>query len=268
MKGVHMEASVQATESGMKARWTRLATLGFAMAAAAPLLMVIAGAAFGLDLSDATFLVIPIVVLGIASFLVWRFGTWAKVVAIALGVAGFMYFWLIFGLLVPGSFFDFVPGVLYMPGLLLGIGSCVAAMRAQKRGLATSKAAAGEARGIRIVAAVVAVLVVLSGILTLTGRSSADPAGADAQVALKDFEFVPDALTVPGGSTIYIENDDPFLHTFTIEALGIDEAFTVGSSKLIDIPSEPGSYVFRCEPHSSDPPDLDGEDMAGTLTIT
>lgn len=265
-----MTTATPTTTGAEKARWTRLATLGFSMAAAAPAIMLIAGAAFGLDLNDATFLLIPIVVLATVAFLVWRFGTWAKVVGIVLGLlGGLVFFWLIFGLFVPSSFFDFVPGVLFMPGVLLGIASSWAAIRAARRSHVTPRAEGGETRGIRIAVAAVATLAVLSGVLTVVGRSTADPAGTTAQLSQKDFDFTPKEVTVAGGSTIYVENDDPFFHTFTVDELGIDEAFTVGSSKVIEIPDEPGTYIFYCTPHSdTESPDPDDEDMAGVLVVT
>ena len=253
-----------------KARWTRLAVLGFGSAAAAPLILLAAGAAFGLDLADATFFVIPIVVFSIVAYLVWRFGTWAKIVGIVLGLlGGLTLFWMIFGLFVPNNFFDFIPSVLYVPGVLLGVASSVAAIKAGRRGHLTARAEGREARGIRIAVASVAVLAVISGVLTATGRSTADATGAAAQVAMKNFEFSSEQITVPAGSTIYVENDDPFFHTFTVDELGIDEGFTVGSSKTIQIPSEPGTYIFYCQPHSDpESPDPADDDMAGTLIVT
>ena len=263
-------AEAQTPVPGGKVRWTRLAALGFAFAAAAPLVMLIAGAAFGLDLADAVFLVMPIALYALLAFLVWRFGTWAKVVANILGLLGARrFFWLIFGLFEPGSFFDFVPGVLFLPGVVMGVVSSIGAIVAQGRGHRTMRAEGGEARGIRIALTVVAALTILSGVLTVAMRSSADASVADERVAMKNFAFAPEEFSVAGGSTIYVGNEDPFLHTFTVDELGIDERFTVGTSRLITVPAEPGTYVFYCTPHSDpDSPDPDDDDMAGRLTVT
>jgi len=66
---------------------------------------------------------------------------------------------------------------------------------------------------------------------------------------------------------VLVRNDDPFLHTFTVEELDIDEAITPGSEVLVEIPDESGSYVVFCRPHS-DPEEPDpAEDMAANLTI-
>jgi plastocyanin len=258
-----------AVETG-KPRWTRLATLGFLFATLGPLMLFLAGAAWGLDLGDAAFFVIVSVVLGIVTFLVTRFGTWSKVVGIVVGVlaAGTM-FWMVFGLFVPDSFFDFVPGLLFIPGVLIGIGSCIGAIVANRRGHLTERAEGGEAQWIRIAVGAAVVLAVLSGILTFTGRSTVDDAaGAAATLVAKDFDYSPKEVNVPGGSQVLVKNDDPFLHTFTIDELGVDESFAVGSSLLVEIPAEPGTYVFYCKPHS-DPNEPDPvDDMAGTITVT
>lgn len=253
-----------------KARWTRLAALGFAFAAASPAILVLAGAAFGLDLSDAVFFAIPIVVFAAVAFLVWRYGTWAKILGIVLGLlGGLMFFWMIFGLFVPGSVFDFISGVLFLPGVLLGVASSGAAIAAARRGHVTPTAEGGEARGIRIAVVTVAALAVLSGALTVAGRSTADPAGTAAQVSMKNFDFTPNQLTVSGGSTIYVRNDDPFFHDFVVDGLDVEEGFTVGTSRRIQIPDEPGTYVFYCSLHSdTESPDPDDEDMAGRLVVT
>jgi plastocyanin len=259
-----------AMETTGKARWTRLATLGFLFATLAPLLFIIAGTVWGLGVEDLGFFVIVGGVLAIVTFLVWRFGTWAKVVGIVVGLlAAFAMFWMIFGLFVPASFFDFVPSLLFIPGVLIGIVSCIGAIVASRRGHLTERAEGGEARGIRIAVGAAVVLAVLSGVLTFAGRSTVDDASAAAAtVVAKDFDFSPKELSVAGGSQILVKSDDPFFHTFTVDELGIDESFAVGSTLLVDIPAQPGTYVFYCTPHS-DPDEPDPvDDMAGTLTVT
>jgi plastocyanin len=118
---------------------------------------------------------------------------------------------------------------------------------------------------------VVAALAVISGALTLTSRSSvgeAEAASASATSRMTDFEFVPASYSVEGGSRVLVRNDDPFLHTFTVDELGIDEVVTPGSEKLIAIPSRPGSYFLYCQPHTGDKEDPGEDDMVGTLVVT
>jgi len=111
---------------------------------------------------------------------------------------------------------------------------------------------------------------VSSAVVTFVARSTADVSRADAQVALEDFSFdVGDAegLIVEGGDTVYVANEDPFRHTFTVDDLGIDVAFGPGSQQLIEIPAQPGTYTLYCRPHTSNPDDPAEDDMTTTLTV-
>jgi len=257
------------TTSNAKARWTRLATLGLLMAAVGPLLMLVAGLIYGLDLSeDGGFFLITGAIGLVGAFFVWRFGTWSKFIGIlAALMVGAALFWTAFSLFVPMSFFDFVPAILVVPGILIAIVSCIAAIVAARRGHKSTSPEGGEKRGIRIVVTAVVVLAVLSAVLSFVSMESADESDADSVVVLKDFEFDETDYAFDPGSTVLVRNDDPFLHTFTVEELDIDEAITPGSEVLVEIPDESGSYVLFCRPHS-DPEEPDPEeDMAANLTI-
>ncbi|MFL6206747.1 MAG: cupredoxin domain-containing protein [Acidimicrobiales bacterium] len=248
-------------------RGTAVATLGLLMAASGPLLLLVASIAFGLTESVGYFL-IP-VVLGLAGVWLVRLDrTWAKVVAIVLAVVVLSFaFWTVFGLGVPSSFFDFVPGTLVVPGVLLAIYGSVMAIRARRSGRTVGP---GERRFVAVTLAVLGVLAVASVVLTLTGRDTVPDAvadEADAVVHLEGFEYDQDGYELVGGGTVLVENDDPFVHNFTIDALHIDVDLGPGSEKLIDIPDEPGTYVVYCEPHTEDTDDPGEDDMASELTI-
>jgi plastocyanin len=262
-----MESRVEAAAG--RARWTQLAALGLLMVGLGPLLMFAAGLIWGLELGeDAPFFLGLIVLPLVAAFLVLRFGTWAKIVGIVVGLAGAaMMFWTAFGLAAPQAFFDFVPGVLVIPGALIAIVGSVAAIVAERRGRVATRREGVEARAVNVVVAVVALLAVVSGVLTITSHSTVDATDAAAEVRLKDFEFHLDATTVPGGSQIAVRNQDPFLHTFTIEALDIDVTLGPNSAELVDIPAQAGTYVVFCRPHTMDPESPSEDDMATQLAI-
>lgn len=258
-------------------RWSRLEALGLVMAALGPLLIFVAGAIFGLELNEfAIFLIVPAVVALVAAYLVVRFGTWAKIVgAVVALLVGFLLWWTAFGVQAPQSFFDFMPGLLVVPGVLIAIVSGIASVVAKRRGRLSERATGGERTWIRAVAGALALLAVLSGILTATGRSSADPNTAAASIVGKDFEWNELEYTVAGGSSVFVRNDDPFLHTFTIDELDIDEPLTPGDEVLITIPSQPGTYIMYCTPHSDpDDPEVptsrddDEGDMAARFIVT
>jgi hypothetical protein len=261
----------------VQARWTRLATLGLLMASLGPVLMFLAGAFFGLDLEDGLFFLVPAVIGLIAAYLVLRFGTWAKIVGAVVGfLIGGLFFWTAFGLQAPQSFFDFVPGMLVLPGGLIALISGIGAAVAKKRGSVSERPVGVERAWIRGVTYVLVLGAIVSGILTATGRSSADQSRAAASVIGKDFAWDELSYTVAGASSVFVRNDDPFLHTFTVDELDIDVFLTPGDEALITIPSRPGTYVMYCKPHSDpDDPEVpeskeasEEGDMAARLVVT
>jgi plastocyanin len=250
---------------------TRLAVLGLLMVSAAGAIWLVAGLIWGLDLGDSAGFLIPTIVLpAVAALLVWRFGTWARVVGIVVALLAIGMLWFTaFGLLEPDSVFDFVGGLLVVPGAVIAIVGCVQAIRAGRRGELRARREGGEARAINVIVAAVVGLTVLSAVVTFVARSTADGSQADGQLAIKDFSFEPDAggVTVTGGDTLYVVNEDPFHHTFTVDGLGIDVAFGPSSQELIEIPAKPGTYTLYCRPHTSNPDDPSEDDMTTTLTV-
>jgi plastocyanin len=251
---------------------TRLAVLGLLMVSSAGLIWLVAGLIWGLDLGDSAGFLIPTIVLpAVAAFVVWRFGTWARIVGIVVALLGIGLLWFTaFGLLEPASFFDFVGGLLVVPGAVIAIVGCVQAIRAGRRGELRMRREGGEARAMNVIVAVVTGLTVLSAVVTFVARSTADASQADGEVALTDFSFEAsgsEGVTVTGGDTLYVANEDPFHHTFTVDGLGIDVAFGPSSQELIEIPAQPGTYTLYCRPHTSNPDDPAEGDMATTLTV-
>ena len=254
--------------AGGKARWSWLAALGLTLAALGPLLMLAGGALWGLEISDEVgFFGVTGVAGLIGAFLVLRFGVWAKVLGIVVAIlVGGALFWTAFGLFAPNSFFDFVPGLLVIPGALIAIVGCIASIVAGRRGHRSAAPVGGERRAVRIVESVVLVLAIVSAGLTFAARSQVEGEG-DLAVALTDFEYDQDSYEVDGGSSVVVRNDDPYLHTFTIDELGIDEQLSPGSEVLVEIPAQAGDYVVYCKPHTFDPEDPSEEDMAAEFSV-
>jgi hypothetical protein len=254
------------------ARWTRLAGLGLLMAGLAPLLMFLAGLLWGLDFEgDAAFFLGSAAIGFVGSFIVFRFGhtLWAKIVGIVCALAvAVALFWTAFGLAYPASFFDFVPGVLVIPGTIMALVGCIAGIVAQRRGKSAQAPADGERKTLRTVVALVGLLALVSAVLTFVGSSNVDEE-ADETVTLSDFEFNEDSYSFAAGTTVLVRNDDPFVHTFTVDELDIDETLTPGKEILVDIPgdAEASDYILFCRPHTIDPEDPEEDDMAVDLTI-
>jgi plastocyanin len=252
-----------------RARWSVLASTGLFCVAAGAALLLAAIAIFGLESENETPLLLGVITLGVVvGFLVRRFGWWAKVLGIVAGLASIMMlFWTAFALGAVKSFFDFMPAILVVPGALMAIGFSIAALVAGRRGNRTIEPTGREHSTIRVVLGVLAAAAVVSGVLTVVTRSKATSVGASETVTLKSFEFDEASYTVPGGSKVFVRNDDPFLHTFTVDALQIDQQTGAGGKYILKIPAKPGEYVLYCKLHTSDSEKPSKDDMAAKLIV-
>lgn len=250
---------------------TRTQILGLLLIAAASLMVFIGATVTGTPLVDASFLIVPAAAGAVGAGLAWRFGTWANIVAIVLGLlGGMMTFWLVFGLFEPASFVEFTAGVTFVIGVLLMLGGGVTSIvrRKDQRSEATRSERIIERSALGLVAA--AVLVSLP--MWLMARNTVDAATAAGlpQIGIENFEFAgPTTVAATDGEvTLLLENGDVAFHTFTIDALGIDVGLVPGSSEVVTFSAEPGTELaYYCVPHSSVDDGLDGEDMAGTLRV-
>jgi plastocyanin len=96
------------------------------------------------------------------------------------------------------------------------------------------------------------VILIVGSALTLWDERGNDvhseaPA-ADAVVEMKQTEFAPEVIELPAGEiAVVVENDDPIVHTFTVEDLDVDEDLGAGDEKFIEFSAEPGEYELTCE---------------------
>lgn len=256
-------------------RYTRVQVLGLVLGGATiTLVSAIALTSDPASLGEILTFFAPVaLVLLVAAWLTWRYGTWARVVGIVASLAaGVMLFWTVFGLAAPDSFVDFAAGVGVPLGVLLGIGGGIAAIVASRRGHVHAEAAHGEQLVVRGVIAVVALALAASGILTFLARSSVDPAVASSAtvVDMTGFEFEPLQIQVAAADArLVVTNSDAFLHDLTVPALDASVRVTPGSSELLDLSgAASGTYAVYCTLHS----DTSEEDpaeagMAATLII-
>jgi plastocyanin len=249
-------------------RGTKLATFGFIMVALGPILFIIAALLWDLNTDDIVFLIVTAAIALVGAFVVRIPAAWSKVLGIVLAIlsAGAL-FWTAFGLLTPGSFFDFVPGLLVIPGGIIAIVGCVSALRA--RSAAEPRSSEGHAKAMRIIATAVFSLALVSGVLTFLGKSEVNASDSEGRtvIVLKDFEYGETEYQLAPGDEVVVRNEDPFLHTFTVDDLGIDVSLTPGSEELIRIPEDSGSYIVYCRPHTSDPDKPTADDMYSKLEI-
>lgn len=238
----------------VRPRYARLGVLGLGLITAA--LVVFTGLVVVTFPEEAGFILPMLAVAVVATGLVWRFdATWARIVGIVAPLAlGFMMFWVAFGLLHPTSFFDFVPGVLFVLGFALALFGNIAAIVQRRRQHLDARAGSAERRVEQIAVGVVMLAVVVSGALSLVSRSTvaeADAVGAVA-VDMTNFTFEPAIVEVTAGGQLLVDNRDPFMHDIAVPELGIDPVVvTPGSSVLVDVPAAQGTYVIYCTLHSN-----------------
>lgn len=156
-------------------------------------------------------------------------------------------------LAIPASAGDFILNVLGLLAALAGIVAAVQVIRGQ-----TGPAPAARTLGLAAV-----VVFVVGSVFSVYSAVTYDDAVAqegDLRLVTKDLEFQETSLESEGGEVaVFVDNEDPTFHTFTIEELDVSLDIPASKSARVTFDAEPGEYEFFCEPHK--------EDMKGTLTV-
>jgi len=215
-----------------------------------------------LDPADAAMPAVLTVVLGGATFIVWRFDTiWAAILGLLVAIAAALtVFYIAFGIFQLFSPIEFIAGLLLVIGFLFALIGGVAALIRRRRG--SEPGGARLRRGALVLVAVGAVVSVGGFLLTRATVDAAEASGA-VVVDMSDFLFEPQDVTVAAGEQLLFTNSDAFAHDFTLDEYDLYTYFGPGSEALVDVSSlPPGSYTYFCSLHT-----FDGEGMNGTLTI-
>jgi plastocyanin len=252
----------------------RRQTLGLVLAALAPLVLFLVGALTGTPAGDLAAFVVVAAVLGASAWATTRFGGWATVLGIVLTVlASLAGFWIAIGLTAPASPGDFVPGVLFVLGVVLALLGGVQALVSRRRGRFAPAPTETDRRTRSVVLVLIAVAVVGSSVANLTGRSIVDTADARGStvVDVAGFAFTDPVVSVAGGegAALLVRNRDGFLHDVTLPDHDLAVTVIPGSEALLDVSSlAAGSYTFYCTLHSDTrEPDAESAGMAGTLVV-
>jgi plastocyanin len=110
-------------------------------------------------------------------------------------------------------------------------------------------AGAGDASGRAVgwAALVIFVLGVGLSIFSKATFDAADPADADVALEAFEFEFSEEDLSADAGEvTVAVTNDDPVLHTFTIDELDVHVDLPAQETAAVTFDAEPGEYRFYC----------------------
>ena len=101
------------------------------------------------------------------------------------------------------------------------------------------------ARGVgRVAIAGIVATVAVAGVARATVSSEVAEPG-DVPVAATNTTY-PDTITVTSGQTLFVDNQDEWRHTFTVEGTGVNVDLPPTADRRVAIDLPPGSYVVRC----------------------
>lgn len=189
-------------------------------------------------------------------------GFWAsrggKASAIVLGVLAVVFVvmnlpFVIPTLAVPASPVDFITTAwVFIAAITVAIAAFFASRGVEGR--------EGSRTFARVVLGVGALALVVSVFSFVTYEDDTKQDG-DIEMTTADFEFQPEDIDAEGGTVgIFITNEDPASHTFTIEELDVDVVVPQGASVRVEFDAEGGEYEFVCTPHEE-------SGMVGTLNV-
>jgi plastocyanin len=243
LSGWGVRAPAQDRPERRRAFAVRLVVLGFAMVPVSLLIAVAAGNPTG-----AADFMIPAAIAIVLAFAVGFFGRFfvpAAVFAALLTLLALAANELV--LRHPESFETFVPAVWML------LGSALAAVAAVVGTVQRRRHTLAPARSVHrvIVGAGMVLLIAGSAVSWGTSGASRVPEGRAKGaliVAMHDSEFDPDELTVARGKVarFYLRNSDSEAHTFTIDALALDEYVGPRGDRLVsvEIPADVGARTL------------------------
>jgi plastocyanin len=157
-------------------------------------------------------------------------------------------------LAVPASTTDFLFTVVAVIGTLVVLIAGIGTLRVRE------PASTGAPRNLMAGIAGLLILAIGVAVVARLNFESAVAAEGDLRLVTQDFEFSKDSITSDGGEvTVFVENKDSTLHTFTVEELDVDLQIPGGTAAKVSFEATTGSYEFICVPHESD--------MNGTLEV-
>jgi plastocyanin len=150
-------------------------------------------------------------------------------------------------LAVPASAGDFILNAASLIAAIVGIVAAIAVLRRR------DAAASSAPRVVGLAGLAIFLVAFVVGIVALATYKDASPQQGDIKLVAEDFDFSEDALRAAQGEvSVFVENKDSTLHTFTIDELSVDLDVPAGSSARVTFDADPGTYVFYCVPHEGD----------------
>lgn len=247
--------------------YTRIALLGIAMYLFIEVVILIVTLIF--EPSEWAYACIVGGIVGAVGAVICFVRPWGLIVGVLGGLFGILF--AIDGLgdnlSSPDSFLDFAyRPVIGLAAATFVLGGSLAGLVQHVRGRTSTSGPANVTRAVKGVLGLVAILSITSAVLTVAGVhgvSVADKQGATT-ITAHATKYDTDTLAAgtDGTTTFVFRNDDPIIHTFTIDALDIDVKVGPRSEKLFELKSpKPGTYGFYCRITGHE------EQMHGTLTV-
>jgi plastocyanin len=144
------------------------------------------------------------------------------------------------GLVHPESFWDFWLAWSIVLTAGLGVLAAAAVWRRDDDG---SKRARAVSLGIM---ALIVALGIVGGAATIAYESEAAQDG-DIALSARNVLFEPANLIADSGEiAVFVDNDDSFRHTFSIDALEVDLEVPGDKATRVEFIAEPGTYEFYC----------------------
>ena len=156
-------------------------------------------------------------------------------------------------LTVPASAGDFILNLGSLIAVLVGVIAAIAILRGRS-------GVSRTARSIGLAAIVLFLVGTLVSVFATVTREDAVAQEGDLRLVAEDISFRDTSLEADAGDvSVFVDNKDGTLHTFTIDELDIDLDIPASTSSRVTFEAEPGTYEFYCVPHATD--------MKGTLTV-
>jgi hypothetical protein len=171
--------------------------------------------------------------------IVWRAPRWLLVLAVVLPLlqVGTSLPFIIPGLTHPETPASFLPDVLVIITSIVVVAGAILALR---RGNSRAR------RPIAAFATVLAAAAVVTCVVAASGVSTDERQPGDVAVTAAKVDY-PERVDAAQGGSLWVQNQDPFRHTFVIEGTDVHAELPGTTAVRLDIDLDPGTYGFFCD---------------------
>lgn len=194
-----------------------------------------------------------VVYLLLGSAILWRAPRWLLIVGAAVPLLHIVTSapFMIPGFSHPETPASFLPEVFAVIAVLTIVSGAIIGLRGSER---------RSRRPIAVVGLLAAGVAVVTSVAAAAGVSSAARQAGDVPVAAANTDY-PAQIQVDRGGALWVENQDPFRHTFVVDGAGVRAEVPGTAAVRVDADLAPGTYTFFC--------DVPGHEdvMRGTLHV-